>query len=284
MKSATAPLIELLGSGRPFLMADCYTLTLASGSVLRFTSFDVSLSFGGNTWSASGPVIERGNTRTVIGLEVDTLELRISPKDTDLVGAQSWFQAACSGALDGATLILQRAFIEAAPTVVGMLKMFVGDVAPITIDRMTIAMTCNSPLQLLNTKLPRNLYQAGCQHTLFDSGCALSSAAFAVTGTVTGAATRTGFTASMGNPDGWFDLGSLQFTGGALAGTRRSVKRWSGGAIALLNPLPAAPAITDAFTVWPGCDRSKATCESAKFNNLVNFKGYPFVPVPETAL
>jgi len=284
MKSATAPLIELLGSGRPFMMADCYTFTLASGSVLRFTSFDITLSFGGNTWSAAGPVIERGNTRTVIGLEVDTIDLKTSPRDTDLIGAQSWFQAACSGTLDGAEVMLQRAFLEAPPTVVGMLKMFVGNVGPIVIDRMTIDKTSNSPLELLNIKLPRNLYQSGCLHTLFDTGCGLSPAAFAVTGSVTGAPTRTGFTASMAQAAGWFDLGALQFTSGVLNGTRRSVKRWNGGDITLLNPLPIAPTIGDTFTVWPGCDRLKATCESAKFNNVINFKGYPFIPVPETSL
>ncbi len=284
MKSASAPLIELLDSGRPFMMADCYTFTLASGTVLRYTSFDITLTHGGTTWSAAGPVIERGNTRTVIGLEVDTLDLKTSPRDADLIGAQSWFQAACSGTLDGAKVTLQRAFLETPPTVVGLLTMFVGNVGPITIDRMTIEKTSNSPLELLNTKLPRNLYQAACLHTLFDTGCGLSPAAFAVTGAVDGAPTRTGFNAALGQAPGWFDLGALQFTSGALAGTRRSIKRWNGGDFALLNPLPIAPAIGDAFTAWPGCDRLKATCESAKFSNVVNFKGYPFVPVPETAL
>ncbi|MFA6310594.1 MAG: DUF2163 domain-containing protein [Sterolibacterium sp.] len=284
MKAASAPLIELLGSGRPFMMADCYTFTLAGGTVLRYTSFDITLTFGSTTWSSAGPILQRGNTRTVIGLAVDTLDIKISPRDTDLIGAQSWFQAACSGALDGAVVTLHRAFLEAPPTVVGVLNMFVGTIAPITIDRMTIEVTCNSPLELLNTKLPRNLYQAGCQHTLFDTGCGLSPAAFDVAGSVTGAPTRTGFTASMGEAAGWFDLGALQFTSGVLSGTRRSVKRWNGGDITLLNPLPIAPAIGDTFTVWPGCDRLKATCESAKFSNVVNFKGYPFIPVPETAL
>lgn len=284
MKSASAPLIALLGSGRPFMMADCYTFTLAGGTVLRYTSFDITLSYGGTTWSAAGPVVERGNTRTVIGLEVDTLDLKVSPRDTDFIGAQTWFQAACSGTLDGAKITLQRAFLEAPPTVVGLVTMFVGHVGPVTIDRMTVDMTCNSPLDLLDTKLPRNLYQAGCLHTLFDTGCGLSPAAFAVTGAVGGAPTRTGFAATLGQAAGWFDLGSLQFTGGALAGTRRSIKRWDGGTFGLLNPLPIAPAIGDAFTAWPGCDRRKATCESAKFSNVVNFKGYPFIPVPETAL
>lgn len=284
MKAASAPLIELLASGRPFMMADCYTITLASGTVLRFTAFDITLTFGGTTWSSAGPIFQRGNTRTVIGLAVDTLDIKIAPRDTDLIGAQSWFQAACSGTLDGAEVILQRAFLEAPPTVVGVLTMFVGNIAPIAIDRMTIDVTCNSPLELLNTKLPRNLYQAGCQHVLFDTGCGLSPAAFAVAGSVTDAPTRMGFTASMGEAAGWFDLGALQFSSGVLSGLRRSVKRWDGGAITLLNPLPIAPAIGDGFVVWPGCDRLKATCESAKFNNVVNFKGYPFIPVPETAL
>jgi hypothetical protein len=37
------------------------------------------------------------------------------------------------------------------------------------------------------------------------------------------------------------------------------------------------------FLAYPGCDRLQATC-SGKFANLPNFRGCPFIPVPETAV
>ena len=45
-------------------------------------------------------------------------------------------------------------------------------------------------------------------------------------------------------------------------------------------PLPYVPTSGDAFTAAQGCDHTMATC-SAKFNNLPNFRGYPFVPPPQ---
>ena len=283
MKTASGALVTLLNSGAEFFMADLYTLTLKNGTVTRYTSFDAPLTWNSNTWLPGGPVIERGNTRTVIGLEVDTLSLKISPKDTDLIGTQSWFAAAAAGVLDGAQIKLDCAFIETLPTVVGTLNMFTGSIGPITLDRMVLDITCNSLVELLNIKLPRNLYQAGCQHTLFDAGCSLSAAAFAVAGNVASSPTRTTFNTGLAAANGYYDLGAIQFTSGALFGTKRTVKSWAGGVITLLNPLPVAPAVSDTFTIWPGCDRTKTTCESAKFNNIVNFKGFPFIPVPETS-
>jgi len=49
------------------------------------------------------------------------------------------------------------------------------------------------------------------------------------------------------------------------------------------SPLPFAPNAGDAFTAYPGCDKTQNTC-TAKFNNLANFEGFPYVPAPETAI
>jgi hypothetical protein len=43
------------------------------------------------------------------------------------------------------------------------------------------------------------------------------------------------------------------------------------------------PNTGDTFTAYPGCDKTQNTCTS-KFNNLVNFGGFPYVPVPEAAI
>lgn len=284
MKTVSAALATLLATDNRFTIADCYTITLADSTVLNYTTYDLPLAYGINDWAAGGPVFTRDRIRSVIGLEVDTLTVYISPKDSDSIGAQTWLQAVCSGRLDGAIVELDRAFISGGPdTVVGTVSLFVGNVAQLHINRSVIEMTVNSPLEFLNVQMPRNPYQAGCSHTLFDGGCALSRAGLGVAGTVVGSASLTGFDAGLIQPDGWFDLGVLQFSSGSLTGTKRTVKRQQTGAVALLNPLPMVPAVGDNFTIWPGCDKTKATCQS-KFNNLANFRGFPFVPVPETAL
>jgi hypothetical protein len=55
------------------------------------------------------------------------------------------------------------------------------------------------------------------------------------------------------------------------------------GVISLWQALPYAPAPGDQFTAYPGCDKSVFTCQN-KFNNLLNFGGFPFIPNEETAL
>jgi len=41
--------------------------------------------------------------------------------------------------------------------------------------------------------------------------------------------------------------------------------------------LPALKAVGDTFGVTAGCDRRFATCQ-AKFDNAVNFRGFPHIP------
>ena len=49
-----------------------------------------------------------------------------------------------------------------------------------------------------------------------------------------------------------------------------------------MYPLPFAPSPGDAFTVYAGCDHTQGTCQG-RFNNLANFRGFPYVPPPELA-
>jgi Phage conserved hypothetical protein BR0599 len=48
-------------------------------------------------------------------------------------------------------------------------------------------------------------------------------------------------------------------------------------------PLQSSPNAGDAFTVYQGCDHTPGTCQS-KFNNLANFRGFPYVPPPQMAI
>ena len=62
MKTASAGLIALLNAQR-FLFADLFTFTLASGTVLRYTSGDGDLTMGGNLFSS---VNDQGTARPAL--------------------------------------------------------------------------------------------------------------------------------------------------------------------------------------------------------------------------
>jgi uncharacterized phage protein (TIGR02218 family) len=282
MKNLDAPLIAHLATGGPFLMCDLYTITLTSGTVLRWADYDVDVPSGGFTFSSSGPALKRGRTRIVLGVEVDTLDVSIYPDSTDMVDGLTITAAASAGSFDGATLKLERAFLAAPATVIGTAIMFTGRFADLTASRTEVAVRVNSFTEALATQLPRNLYQASCVHTLYGADCTVSRAAFGVGSTVAGGGTRQLINCGLANTAGWFDRGYLLMTSGTMAGTRRTIKSYSPGAINLLSPLPATPAVGDTFTAYPGCNRS-SDC-AATFANLPNFRATPYIPVPETAI
>ena len=283
MKSTSAPLLALMRGNQEFTLADFYTITLATGSMFRYTDFDVDLVFGGNTFSASGPAFKRGKTRIVIGLEVDTLDVEIYPRSTDLLNGIPMLAAAVNGGFDGASLELERAYIYPGTTVVGTIDMFVGQFADLEVSRGGIKLRVNSDVADLNVNLPRNVYQAACCHTLYDADCAVNRSTYGVSGTAATCPDASTIYNFMGQPPSYFDRGYLQFTSGALAGIKRTVKSYWPGTITIFYPLPSIPAYGDAFTIYPGCDKNLSTCQ-ARFNNAARFKGFPFIPAPETVI
>lgn len=309
MRAASADLIELLNSATEFRIADLVTIVQADGTTTRWTSADVDIAAvsrvdnASHVFSSTGPRFTRGQTKLAIGLEVDTLALTVYPNPTlDLIGGVPWPQAVRQGNLDEARVTLERAFMPAwGDTSAGTVILFSGRVGEADSMRDEIKIEVKSDLELLGTSLmPRNVYQPSCLHTLFDAGCALSKAAFTMTGTAAAASTAIAINATIAQASGYFDLGVITFTSGQNAGLFRSIRSWvsgSPGTLQLVRPFPYAPAPGDAFSITPGCDKAITppipfahafdvrfgTCQS-KFANLVHARAFPFVPTPENAI
>lgn len=291
MRNASGSLITLLNTQTQFYVADLLTITQANGTITRLTSADVDItavSQVDNTsrvFSSSGPSFTRTRTRLIAGLEVDSLTILLMPDPlTHLLGGVPWPAAAAAGALDEARVVLERVFMATwGDTSPGTLIQFAGRVGQVTPSRSTLTIVVNSDLELLRAPMPRNTYQPGCVHTLFDSGCLLTRATYAVAGVATAGSTVSALNVTDARATGYFDLGTITFTSGANNGKTRTVKKWTtGGVLVPARPFDAAPATGDTFTMYPGCDKLQSTC-SGKFANLARFRGYPYVPGPENA-
>ena len=284
MKSITADLLAHLKSGGPFIMADLYTVSLSSGNTLRWADFDQDvLHPNGFTYSSSGPVLKRGQTRTVIGVEVDTLDLSIYGSPDNLIDGLPILSAARAGAFDGAKLALDRAFLAHDLSVIGVINLFTGRFSDLSASRTEIQVRVNSAVEALSTQLPRNIYQPGCGNTLYDTACGLSRATWGVPSSSLAGSNASSIVCGLTMAAGWFTRGYIRFTSGSLVGTTRTIKSYTPGQIALFQPLPAVPVAGDAFIAFAGCDHTQATCLN-KFNNLSHFRGCPFIPQPETAV
>lgn len=259
MKAASAGLIALLNSGSQFFMADLYSFTLVGGTVLRYTGYDVALVSGGNTFAPLP--IKRGAIREQVGINVEQLVMDVFADATNLVNATAFLTAAAQGALDGARLQLERVFMPTiGDTSLGTLVRFLGRVSDIVVSRTKAQITVKSDMELLNIQMPRNIYQPGCVHTLFDAGCTLVKANFAVAGTASAGATASVVPCSLSQAAGYFDLGTVLFTSGANNGVLRSVKSYTPGNLVLARPLLAVPVNGDTLTATPGCDKLQSTC------------------------
>ena len=285
MKNISTALLAHLQTGSPFVMADLYTVTLASGTIYHWADFDQDIVHptNGYTYSCSAPVLKRGKTRTVIGIEVDTLDISIYGRATDIVNGLPILAAAQAGAFDGAKLVLERAFLSPIPTVIGVINLFTGRFADVTLGRTEFQVRVNSMTEALNISLPRNIYQPGCIHVLYDTGCTLNKATFGTSSAITSGTTTTNLHCGLTQAAGFFNRGSIKFISGALSGVTRTVKSYAIGSVSLLLPLPATPAVGDTFIAYAGCDKQQSTCQG-KFNNLPNFRGAPYIPVPITAV
>jgi uncharacterized phage protein (TIGR02218 family) len=291
MKPASTTLQNLLAN-RQFFAADLYTFTLIGGTALRYCSGDRDITAGGHLFTTQGPRIDRKDNKAKchwkIGVEVDTLLFDVMPQATDMVNGLPFLAACVQGAFDGAELQLERAFMATyGDTSVGTVIMFVGRVAEIDLGRAVATFTINSHLELLNLQLPRNLWQPGCVNSLGDASCGVSLPSFAAGGITAAGSSASVIAASLAQATSYFDQGKVTFTSGANAGLTRSVKSWvagSPGRIALLAPFPNAPAAGDAFTIYPGCDKTLGANGCAKFANTARFKGYPFIPTSDTAV
>jgi uncharacterized phage protein (TIGR02218 family) len=303
-KSPSA-LAELLNSELELGCIDLYTFTLPGGLVLRWTSADQAITVNGTTWSL-GPGLRRSRTRLSVGIEVDSLDVTVYELPADLDSEERAMQLngtpllayIARGGFEHARLQLERAFLPAAdmaslnPPIAGTLVWFTGRVATTQGDRTQQQLSIKSDTEQLDVMVPAEVYQPGCSNTLYDAACGVSRDAKTVTSVANTAsdATRTRFGHGLGQAAGYFDLGVVRFLTGPNTGIGRTVKRHvtggggsAGNEITVLQPFPFPIAPGDSFAIYPGCDKKQATC-TKKFNNVIRFRGKPYVPAAETVM
>lgn len=295
MKKVKPALANLLmeymtGKRTTMYLADLYTFKLNNGTLLRYTGHDVDLIVGGNKY-ISWP-IERGDINEERGVRVTEMDLTVYFAPTDVVyNGITWYQGFQGGLFDNCYLIMDRVyspdpwqyFMPPIADDYVLHGRFVGRMDISELHMTSCDLKVKSVAELLNVQLPRNLLMPSCLNTLFDSMCGLSQANYAVNGAVQGTLSPALFGTNLTQADGYFDGGTITFTSGTNTGVTRTVKAYATGNVSLFLPLYFTPAVGDTFVIYPGCDHTLTTCQN-KFNNVARFRGFPFIPVPETVL
>lgn len=291
MKSASVGLISHLNTQTQYKIADLLAITNINGGLspnMYLTGADFPIIKGGNTHlpASDGSVLafKRSNIKVAAGLAVDKLQLKLMGTTTSY-GGIPFQQFASNGGLDGARVELYRAFMpDYGDTSLGFVWMFSGRLADMDILRNEINLEANSDIELLDTPYPKNLYQKGCTNDLFGPACGVNRATYAVTRTGTAGGSTTAIKLTDAAASGYYDLGVARCITGANAGAKRTIKSFVAGSPATVNvalPLPYTPNNGDTWELVPGCDKTKpGGC--TKFSNTARFRGFRFIPRPET--
>lgn len=294
MKPVSPTFINFILASQQMPFCELYIFEFMDGTFAYYTNLDRTLFFDSKVWLGDSLRIEGLRYKLTNTFEVDEQEVKISAYPGETLGATTeFFRGIANGRLDNATLTRQRAFwdpnadqrpfivFQTAPMEV--VTLFTGQVSTITkLGQTSAEFRVKSPLRLLDMEMPRNSFQAGCQWTLYDSGCTLARASFTTSFTVASADNLTivpveSFTEF--GPDGIpnFYQGRLIFTSGVNVGVEAMISNNTATSISVQYPLGTAPSPGDTFDASLGCSKISTTC-SAKFSNLANFRGFPRVP------
>lgn len=280
MKNIPPALRTHLDSGTTTL-AWCWRITRADGVDFGFTDHDRVLSFDGTEFEP-----ESGLTASEIRSGAD-----LSVDAQDAAGALRSDRISEADILDGrwdnAEVELWRVNWQAPSQRVLMRR---GAIGQIRRGRHAFVAEIRSMSHILGQTVGR-VFQASCDAALGDARCSvdLEDPAYRGTGTVIDGLRDRAFTAAgiASFAPGWFRFGTLDWSTGANAGRRAEVlghDRSDGIVVLTLLEAPIRPiGAGDGFAIRAGCDKRIATC-SAKFGNVVHFRGFPHIPGQDTIL
>ncbi|MCA0940638.1 DUF2163 domain-containing protein [Salipiger pacificus] len=256
-------------------VARCWALTRADGTRYGFTDHDRDLSFDGLVFRAgsglSALALQQGT-----GLSVDNSEAMGALSDAALSEAEI-----DAGRFDGADLLV---WLVNWAEVSQRRVMFRGTLGEIRRGDGAFHAELRGLTEALNVPLGR-IYQKPCSAVLADAACRfdLGTPGFVHEGPALavsdGRRFRFGVLAEF--EPGWFARGRLEVLDGAGKGLAAAVKRdrTDGGqrVIELWEPLRAELQPGDLCQVTAGCDKRMESCR-LKFDNLLNFQGFPDIP------
>jgi uncharacterized phage protein (TIGR02218 family) len=289
MKSASSTLKDYLRSQMAtpdsvVYYADCFTFTLQTGLVLRYTSADVDITFESNTYLANAVLVSGLKYRSTLGLNTDTQEISISCTPDVKINGVSYMAAIASGLFERCVIERRRVYFYdyVGGNTVGGVLLYTGHVTVVEeCGRLSARMSVTDDLSLLEQDMPKNSYLLTCNNVLYDTNCGVNRNSYKTASYV-----RDGSNPSLLiTPDGVAQHvgGYIQFTSGNNAGLQTTIKDVNVGiSLLLAYPLSLPVVDGDTFDIYYGCDRLLNTCDTV-FANKLRFRGFPYIPPAQFA-
>ncbi len=254
--------------------AELYVFT-HGGSTYRYTSADAEIVIDAGTFAGTYTRITISRGAIQQNSEVTNNSVDVSIDRSSALAQLFQGDKYLSGALGVRLARLNRADTPRPEVIL----QFAGEAAATGGGEMgTLVLHCTSAQAVFEREIPTDRFQPLCNHFLFDAGCTLNRAAFKVTATVAAMDLR-GTVLTIPDAalqaDGYYAFGYVQ----APDGRPVAIIDHVGDQVTIIRPFPEGTIIpgTTTLDLYPGCDRTYATCRD-KFNNLVNFFGFDTIP------
>jgi uncharacterized phage protein (TIGR02218 family) len=275
MKTVSPELAAHL-EGDVLTLATCWRLARRDGVVFRATDHDGDLAVDGEIYRARA-----GYSRTAVaseaGLAVGNVDLEGVLDDAGIDA-----DALRAGLYDGAEV---RIFLvnwqDPSQGTLRLRRGWLGEVM------LSSEGQWRTELRGMSQVLAQRLiepYTPDCRADLGDARCGVDirDPQWTRPGLVTAPLDALSFTAAIDitdKPDDWFAGGVIRFTSGQNSGRAIEVRGadLATGDLVLSFPPPFPVGTGDAFEIYPGCDKRLSTCIE-RFDNVLNFRGDPFVP------
>ncbi len=262
--------------------AQCWRITRVDGAVFAYTTHDQPITSMGTTFlpcdslrasasgqSASVNKVGAGDIEAVGLISDDGLT------DEDLYG----------GLFDGATVEVFEIEWD-NPTAVKRLTR--GVVASVEHGGAAYKLTVTTPGLRLSQKPLLTTYSPACRHVFGDSNCGIALGPLTVTGSVTTTYARESVNqlsfrrfadSTRAEATDYFNGGVITWTSGLNTGVKSEVKAFDATVFELWDILPNEIALTDAYSLTPGCPKTVLACQTKwASSNIVNFGGFPAMP------
>lgn len=287
MRTIHASLQAKLTSGTTNL-CHIVTITRKDGTIFRYTDLDLDLTVDGDLYESS-------NSFAVSAITSSANNGIQSTNCNIFFDAAGFTEAAVAqGAYDSA--LVEFSVVDYTNTAWGKMILLTGRMTSVTVTNRKVGSFEMSGLLSVGDAKIGESYSSECRANLGDARCKVPLISVTNTGEITNLDAinaiqeRYVFRIEFDGTDPTnrqYDNGVLTFTSGNNVGVSTEIQaQFHADAlyygpfthdIFLSMPLPNDVQIGDTFDVALGCDKRPITCLT-KFDNIVNFRGEPFVP------
>ena len=247
---------------------EIYTITVGS-ETYRLTSSSQDIDIGVYTWTSTQI------DRDAIGQGSEERKRNLNIK----LPSDSPFAQAFINVIPGQRAVINiiRLQRDESPTFNTQALVYKGQIASIRFieDGNQVQLVSRSIEAATSRTVPRYTFMGMCNHVLYDNSCKVNPAGFTVTGEVTDITGNTiTVDGASSQPDGYWRGG---FCKPSADSDFRLILDHTGDVLTLL--LPFSTDLTGQnVQVFAGCDHTLTGDCATKFDNVIEFGGWPFVP------